>query len=76
MDGDIARPDPLGSPDMSSLADLSAAYDLVNSMQAVPVTKASVVPLVLAALVPLAGVALTRVPFREIVASVKGLLLL
>lgn len=76
VDGGTPRPDPLGSPDMSSLADLSAAYDLVNSMQTVPVTKASIVPLVLAALVPLAGVALTRVPFRAIVDSVKGLLLL
>jgi hypothetical protein len=74
--GDAPRQDPLGAPDMSSLADLSAAYDLVKAMQAVPVTKASIVPLVLAALLPLAGVALTRVPFREIVDSVKGLLLL
>jgi hypothetical protein len=61
---------------MSSLADLSAAYELVNSMRAVPVTKTSIVPLVLVALVPLAGVAMTRVPFRETVDSVKGLLLL
>ena len=68
--------DALGSPDMSSLADLSAAYDLVKSMQAVPVTKASVFPLLLAATVPLAGVALTRVPFKAILDSVKGLLLL
>jgi hypothetical protein len=66
----------LGSPDVSSLADLSAAYDLVKAMQPVPVTKASIYPLLLAALVPLAGVALTRVPFREIIGSVKGLLML
>jgi hypothetical protein len=68
--------DALGSPDMSSLADLSAAYDLVRSMQSVPITKASIFPLLLAATVPLAGVALTRVPFRAILDSVKGLLLL
>jgi hypothetical protein len=68
--------DALGSPDMSSLADLSAAYELVRSMQAVPVTKASIFPLLLVATVPLAGVALTRVPFRAILDSVKGLLLL
>jgi len=76
VDGGAPRPDPLGSPDMSSLADLSAAYQLVNSMQTVPVTKASILPLVMAALVPLVGVALTRMPFREIVDSIKGLLLL
>jgi hypothetical protein len=45
-------------------------------MQAVPVTKSSIIPLVLAAMVPLAGVALTRVPFKAILDSVKGLLLL
>lgn len=73
---DEPPPDPLGAADMSSLADLSAAYDLVQAMRPVPVTKASIVPLVLAALLPLAGVALTRVPFSAILDSVKGLLLL
>lgn len=68
--------DPLGAPDMSSLADLSAAYDLVKAMQPVPVTKASIMPLVLVALVPLVGVALTRMPFKAIFDSLKGLLLL
>jgi len=66
----------LGSPDVSSLADLSAAYDLVRSMQAVPITKASIFPLLVAATLPLAGVALTQVPFKAILDSVKGLLLL
>ena len=73
---DEPPPDPLGAADMSSLADLSAAYDLVQAMRPVPVTKASILPLVLAALLPLAGVALTRVPFSAILDSVKGLLLL
>jgi len=76
IEGGAPPEDPLGAPDMSSLADLSAAYDLVNRMQAVPVTKASIGPLVLAALVPLVGVALTRMPFKEIAQSIKGLLLL
>jgi hypothetical protein len=67
---------PLGSPDVSSLADLAAGFELVRSMRAVPVTKASIVPLILAALVPLAGVALTQAPFRAIIDSVKHLLLL
>lgn len=67
---------PLGSPDVSSLADIAASYELVQSMQTVPVTKASIFPLVTAALVPLAGVALTQVPFREIIDAVKGLFLL
>ena len=52
------------------------ATNWCKSMRTVPVTKASIVPLVLAALVPLAGVALTQAPFRAIIDSVKGLLLL
>jgi hypothetical protein len=66
----------VGSPDVSSLADMAIAYELVKSMQSVPVTRASIVPLVLAAMAPLAGVALTLVPFKAILDSLKGLLLL
>lgn len=66
----------LGSPDVSSLADLAAGFELVRAMRTVPMTKASVVPLIFAALLPLAGVALTQAPFRAIIDSVKGLLLL
>jgi len=78
LGGGVAKPgeEVLGSPDVSSLADLSAAYDLVKAMQAVPVTKASIFPLLLAATVPLAAVALTRAPFKAILGSIKGLLLL
>jgi hypothetical protein len=67
---------PLGSPDVSSLADLAAGYELVKNMRTLPVTKASVVPLVLAALAPLAAVALTQAPFKLILGELKGLLLL
>jgi hypothetical protein len=75
--GNAEAPDGLlGSPDISSLADLAAGFELVRSMRVVPVTKASIVPLILAVLMPLAGVALTQAPFRAIIDSVKGLLLL
>jgi len=67
---------PLGSPDVSSLADLAAGYELVKNMRTLPVTKASIVPLVLAALAPLAAVALTQAPFKQILGELKGLLLL
>ncbi len=67
---------PLGSPDVSSLADLAAGYELVKNMRTMPVTKSSVVPLVLAALVPLAAVALTEAPFKQILGELKSLLLL
>lgn len=49
----------LGSPDMSSLADLSAGYELVRKIRPIPVTKQSIGRLILAALPPLAVVAAT-----------------
>jgi ABC-type transport system involved in cytochrome bd biosynthesis fused ATPase/permease subunit len=66
----------LGSPDVSSLADLSASYQLVSAMQTVPVTKESILPLVVAALVPLAAVAVTQAPLKQVLGELKGLLLL
>ena len=71
-----AAADPLGSPDASSLADLSASYQIIQEMRPVPVTKQSIVPLVLAALLPLVAVAATQAPFKQILGAVKGLLLL
>jgi hypothetical protein len=69
-----AAADPLGSPDMSSLADLSASYQIIQEMRPVPVTKQSIVPLVFAALLPFVAVAATQAPFKEILGTVKGLL--
>ncbi|MDM0115838.1 hypothetical protein QTI66_27060 [Variovorax sp. J22R133] len=66
----------LGEPDPSSLADLSAGYELVKNMLAVPVTKESILPILLAAITPLALVAATQVPFKEVLGTVKGLLML
>jgi hypothetical protein len=71
-----AAADPLGSPDVSSLADLSASYQIIQEMRPIPVTKQSIVPLVLAALLPFVVVAATRAPFKEILGTIKGLLLL
>ena len=71
-----AGDDPLGSPDMSSLADLSASYQIIEAMRPVPVTKQSIVPLVLVALLPFVAVAATQTPFKQILGSIKGLLLL
>jgi hypothetical protein len=71
-----AAEDPLGSPDMSSLADLSAGYQIIEAMRPVPVTRQSIVPLVLAALLPFVAVAATQAPFKQILGAIKGLLLL
>lgn len=68
--------DPLGSPDMSSLADLSASYQIIEAMRPVPVTRQSIVPLVLVTLLPFVAVAATQAPFKQILGGIKGLLLL
>jgi MFS-type transporter involved in bile tolerance (Atg22 family) len=67
---------PLGSPDVSSLADLAASYEMIKSIRPLPVTKETIMPLILAALIPFIGVALTQVPLKQILGEVKGLLLL
>jgi len=64
----------LGSPDPSSMADFAAGYDLIKRMLPVPVTLESVMPIVLAALVPLICVAVTQVPFDQIVDEIKKLI--
>jgi len=71
-----AEEQPLGSPDVSSLADLAASYDMIKNIRPLPVTKETIMPLLLAALIPFIGVALTQVPLKQILGEVKGLLLL
>ena len=71
-----ASADPLGSPDISSLADLSASYELIQNIRLIPVTKASIVPLIVSALLPLAVVAATQAPIKQILGAIKGLVLL
>ena len=66
----------LGSPDISSLADLAAGYELVKNMRAVPLTKESLMPVVVAALIPILAVAATQAPVAKIISEIKGLLLL
>jgi hypothetical protein len=67
---------PLGSPDVSSLADLATSYDMIKNIRPLPVTRGTVTPLVLAAVLPFIGVALTQAPLKQIMAEVKALLLL
>ena len=74
--GDWVAEEALGAPDMSSLADIAASYQLVSEMRAVPVTKQSIAPLLLAALLPLVVVAATQAPFAQVLGAIKGLLFL
>jgi len=64
----------VGSPDMSSLADLSMSYDLVRRILPVPIVKEGVVPLVGAAVLPMLAVVAMQVPIPQLVASLKALL--
>jgi hypothetical protein len=66
----------LGSPDVSSLADIAASYEQVKKIKALPVSKESILPLLAAAVLPMAAVAATQAPFKEIVHAVKGMLLI
>ena len=65
----------LGSPDMSSLADLSMSYDMVKRMLPIPIVREGIVPLLAAALLPMVAVAATQVPVTQLLAALKSLLL-
>jgi len=69
-----AAAESVGSPDMSSLADLSMSYDLVRRILPVPIVKEGIVPLVGVAVLPMLVVAATQVPISQLVASLKALL--
>jgi len=62
--------DLLGAPDVSSLADLSAAFKNVEQMTTYPFRKSSVVAFLLALAVPMIPVITTQIPLKEIM---KGL---
>jgi hypothetical protein len=62
--------DLLGAPDVSSLADLSAAFKNVEQMTTYPFRKSSVVAFLMALAVPMIPVVTTQIPLKEIM---KGL---
>jgi len=56
----------LGGPDVSSLADLSAAFKNVEQMVTYPFRKSAVVAFVIALAVPMIPVVTTRIPLKQI----------
>jgi len=56
----------LGTPEISSLADLGNAYDVLDKMRPVPFRPADAVVLVLAAVVPMLPLLLTLMPLGQI----------
>jgi hypothetical protein len=65
----------VGSGDIQSLADLGNSYEVVRSMNIVPVTKQAVIGLAIATLVPIAPLALTMMPLEELLKKLLGILL-
>jgi hypothetical protein len=65
----------LGSPDMSSLADLGTGVDVVRRMSLFIWSKLLVIELVAAALLPMVPVALKAIGFRELLKRVMNALM-
>ncbi len=59
----------LGSPDVTSLADLGLVYEHVERMQFIPFDKKAVVVLLLAALIPMIPLVGTAIPLAEILSK-------
>jgi hypothetical protein len=57
----------VGSADIQSLADLAGAYEVIRDMYLVPITRNTVVRLAFAIVIPFLPLALTMIPFEEIV---------
>jgi hypothetical protein len=64
----------LGTADIQSLADLQNAYAVVRSMRSTPITKQTIIQLVVPTLAPIAPLALTMMPFDQIVKLLLGML--
>jgi hypothetical protein len=65
----------LGAPEISSLADLGGAYEVLAKMKPIPFKPADAVALALAALLPMAPLALTVIPLGEMLKLLPKMLL-
>ncbi|HVH25488.1 MAG TPA: hypothetical protein VM818_01970 [Vicinamibacterales bacterium] len=57
----------LGNPDVSSLADLSAAFENVDDMIAYPFRRSAVLALLAALALPMLPVVITQIPFKDLI---------
>jgi hypothetical protein len=64
----------VGSADIQSLADLANSFEVVRTMQIAPITRDSLLRLVAATLAPIVPLALTMMPFEELVGKLLGIL--
>jgi hypothetical protein len=65
--GKTKREDVLGAPDISSLADLGSASDVLYRMRVIPFDPADALALVLAAMLPMTPLLLTVVPAKTMI---------
>jgi len=64
----------VGSADIQSLADLGNSYEVVRTMRVVPATTEAVVQLLVATLVPIVPLALTMMPWDQLLKTLAGAL--
>lgn len=64
----------VGSGDIQSLADLVNSFEVVRTMQLAPITRDAFIRLVAATLAPIVPLALTMMPFEELVGKLLGIL--
>ncbi|MET0217876.1 MAG: hypothetical protein ABW205_08110 [Burkholderiales bacterium] len=75
VQGDNPKGEPvLGTPEISSLADLGNAYDVLDRMRPVPFDPADAVVLVLAAVIPMMPLLLTVMPLERLLEFVSKFL--
>lgn len=73
--GGAAAGEPLvGSADIQSLADLANSFEVVRTMHIAPITRDAFIRLVAATLAPIVPLALTMMPFEELVGKLLGIL--
>ncbi|HEX5019480.1 MAG TPA: hypothetical protein VFX54_02390 [Candidatus Binatia bacterium] len=64
----------VGSADIQSLADLVNSFEVVRTMQVAPITRDALIRLVAATLAPVVPLALTMMPFEELLRKLLGIL--
>ena len=64
----------VGSADIQSLADLVNSFEVVRTMQVAPITRDALIRLVAATLAPVVPLALTMMPFEELMKRLLGIL--
>jgi hypothetical protein len=64
----------VGSADIQSLADLANSFEVVRTMHIAPITRDSLLRLVAATLAPIVPLALTMMPFEELLQKLLGVL--